>query len=129
MMPISLPFYFLFYPIFGASNVLVISVTSLISDVTDAESCPNQNVTDWAGTFQPSSYPADYAPNLDCYWLIQVSDGNLIEINFQDFAVDIEIYVSWFLNRIFDIFCYRSNLQQFSISLLLCSRWTVIRYA
>ncbi|XP_020623195.1 tolloid-like protein 1 [Orbicella faveolata] len=56
--------------------------------MSDAESCPNQNLTDWAGSFQPSSYPSKYAPNLDCYWLIQVSDGNLIEINFQDFAMD-----------------------------------------
>jgi len=64
----------------------------------DAESCRNQNVTDWAGSFQSSTYPSNYAPNLNCSWLIQVSDGNLIEITFQDFAVNNAIYVSWCLN-------------------------------
>jgi len=63
-----------------------------------AEACPSQNITDWAGSFQPSSYPSKYAPNLDCYWLIQVSDGNLIEINFQDFAVNNDMGVSSLLN-------------------------------
>ena len=69
-------------------SLILISATYLILVVTDAESCPNQNITDWSGTFQPSSYPSNYAPNLDCYWLFQVSDGNLIEINFQDFEVN-----------------------------------------
>ena len=73
-------------------------MTSFISDVTYAECCPNQNVTEWTGSFQTSSYPSNYAPNLDCYWLIQVSDGNLIEITFQDFEVNDAIYVSWCLN-------------------------------
>jgi len=103
--------FFLFYPVQAMYQLILISATSLITVVTDAESCPNQNLTDWAGSFQPSSYPSKYAPNLDCYWLIQVSDGNLIEINFQDFAVtDNAIYVSWFLNRFLDDFFYRSNL-------------------
>ena len=79
-------------------QLMRISVTSFISDVTDAEPCPNQNVTDWAGSFQTSTYPLNYAPNLDCYWLIQVSDGNLVEINIQDFVVNNAIYVSWCLN-------------------------------
>jgi len=73
---------------------ILIYETSLITVDTDAESCPNKIVTDWTGSFQPSAYPSNYAPNLDCYWLIQVSDGNLIEITFQDFAVNNAIYVS-----------------------------------
>jgi len=63
-----------------------------------AGACPNQNVTNWVASFQPSSYPSNYGPNLDCYWLIQVSDGNLIEINFQDFAVNNDMGVSSLLN-------------------------------
>ena len=62
-----------------------------------AGACPHQNITDWSGTFQPSSYPLSYAPNLDCYWLIKVSDGNLIEINFQDFAVNKRTIIELFM--------------------------------
>lgn len=62
-----------------------------------AGACPHQNITDWSGTFQPSSYPLSYAPNLDCYWLIKVSDGNLIEIMFQDFAVNKRTIIELFM--------------------------------
>lgn len=67
--------------------IYVTSIIPVIVTVTDAQDCINQNVTDWTGTFQPSSYPINYAPNLDCFWLLQVSEGNLITLNFQDFSV------------------------------------------
>ena len=47
----------------------------------------SDNITDWSGTFQAPDYPRSYGPNMDCYWLIQVSEGNLVEISFQDLQV------------------------------------------
>ena len=70
-------------------NVFIYTVLLVIYPVTDAERCMSQNITDWAGIFQPSSYPVNYAPNMDCFWLLRVSEGNQIEINFQDFSVGI----------------------------------------
>ncbi len=72
--------------------LILISTTSVLLvayPVTDAERCVSQNITDWAGTFQPSSYSLGYAPNMDCFWLLQVSEGNQIEIIFLDIAVGI----------------------------------------
>lgn len=60
----------------------------LIFTVTDTKpSYITENLTDWTGIFQSPSYPTNYAPNIDRYWLIQESDGNRIEITFQDFSV------------------------------------------
>ena len=70
-------------------NVFSYTVLLVVYPVTDAERCMSRNITDWTGTFKSPSYPLNYAPNMDCFWLLRVSEGNQIEINFQDFAVGI----------------------------------------
>ena len=69
--------------------VFIYTVLLVVYPVTDAERCMSRNITDWTGTFKSPSYPLNYAPNMDCFWLLRVSEGNQIEINFQDFAVGI----------------------------------------
>ena len=70
-------------------NVFIYTVLLVVYRVTDAESCMSQNITDWTGTFQSPNYPLNYTPNMDCFWLLRVSEGNQIEINFQNFSVRI----------------------------------------
>ena len=52
----------------------------------DAQACVNTNITSWTGDITSPGY-GSYQPNLDCYWLIQVAEGNVVEIEFQDFSV------------------------------------------
>ena len=52
----------------------------------DAQACVNENITDWTGDITSPGY-GSYQPNLDCYWLFQVAEGNVVEIEFQDFSV------------------------------------------
>ena len=66
--------------------IKTISFVSVFA-VTDAETCAIQNISTWTGKIRPQDYPQPYKPNMDCYWLVQVSQGNRIELNFQDFAV------------------------------------------
>lgn len=58
---------------------------------SDRKACESQNITAWSGTFQSPNYAFPYPSDGDCYWLLQVSDGNLIEITFQDFSVGFKI--------------------------------------
>ena len=79
-------------------NVFIYTVLLVVYPaVTDAERCMSRNITDWAwtGTFKSPSYPLNYTPNMDCFWLLRVSEGNQIEINFQDFAVGINNKYLW----------------------------------
>ena len=74
--------------------VLEVAVSSFLSRVrmfvfisnADAQACVNTNITSWTGDITSPGY-GSYRPNLDCYWLIQVAEGNLVEIEFQEFSV------------------------------------------
>ncbi|XP_048589519.1 fibulin-2 [Nematostella vectensis] len=43
-----------------------------------------QNVTTWQGVLKSPGHPGSYQNNLDCYWLIAVSPGNMIQITFKE---------------------------------------------
>ena len=119
-------------PLFSQSACNILE-TSLISAVfsTDAESCVTQNITDWTGSFQSPTYPRPYTPDMDCYWLLHVSEGNLIEINFQDFAVGIFNIIYSHVIRVSDVtaLIYLLLLQTLKIfSFSFAFRWTMFRY-
>ena len=42
--------------------------------------------TEWAGQMKSPDYPS-YRKGLDCQWIIKVSDGNIVQVTFTDFAV------------------------------------------
>ncbi|KAK3742474.1 hypothetical protein QZH41_016456, partial [Actinostola sp. cb2023] len=52
-----------------------------------ASSCMNK-ITSWQGTFRSPGYKSGYPADIDCYWLISVDQGNIIEIEFEDFSVE-----------------------------------------
>ena len=48
--------------------------------------------TEWAGQMKSPDYPS-YRKGLDCQWIIKVSDGNIVQVTFTDFAVSFCFYI------------------------------------
>ncbi|XP_068748149.1 CUB and sushi domain-containing protein 3-like [Montipora capricornis] len=62
------------------------TLCTLFLMAVDAQPCQNESITNWRGDIYSPDYPR-YQSNLDCYWLLQVAEGNLVEINFQDLSM------------------------------------------
>jgi len=50
--------------------------------------CGNTTLTAASGTFSDGSGDSDYENNQDCSWLVQVEDGNTIELSFTSFDTE-----------------------------------------
>lgn len=48
-----------------------------------------------SGYFQSPNYPYPYAHNAECYWLMQVSEGSVISLQFNNFDLETHGYCEY----------------------------------